>query len=43
MLCSHILRGLEKMGDDTTVLVVDLLPGGPSTAVPRPKGGCSMS
>ena len=35
-------RGLEKMGDDTTVMVVDLLPGGPATA----KGGggnCTVS
>ena len=37
-------RGLEKMGDDTTVMVVDLLPGGPSTTAPRPPPpNCALS
>ena len=31
-------RGLEKMGDDTTVMVVDLAPGG----VGASKGGCTV-
>lgn len=38
-------RALPKMGDDTTILVVDLLPGGPATAAPvRPKAaGCVIT
>ena len=36
-------RGLEKMGDDTTVMVIDLLPGGPASAVKPKGGGCTLS
>ena len=36
-------RGLKLMGDDTTVLVVDLLPGGPSTAVAPTNSNCVCS
>ena len=38
----HGERGLEKMGDDTTVMVIDLLPGGEQDRARPAKGTCTV-